>query len=69
MKRELSIAAGLLLTHAYARGVEKLCARPGALTEDEKLRLKQAMETHCTRLLTLAGARPQNLRPARLRQG
>jgi hypothetical protein len=54
MRKELFIAASLLITHAYAKGVEELCAQDGFLSDDTKERLKKKMEIHCSKILTLA---------------
>jgi hypothetical protein len=62
MRKELFIAAGLLITYAYAKGVEELCAQEGLLSDDTKERLKSKMEVHCSKILTLAT--PPAARPA-----
>lgn len=54
MRKELFIAASLLITHAYAKGVEELCSQEGLLSDDTKERLKNKMEVHCSKILTLA---------------
>lgn len=72
MKKELMIAASLVLTHSYARRAEALCESDIGLSEDSKKFIRQEVEQHCNFIMELAAkktiktvARAQVRRPIR----
>lgn len=54
MKKELLIAASLVVTHAYARRAEALCESEWELSEDSKKFIRQEVEDHCNFIMRLA---------------
>ena len=54
MKKELMIAASLLVTHAYSRRAEALCESEIGLSEDSKKFIRQEVEEHCNFIMGLA---------------
>lgn len=54
MKKELMIAASLVLTHTYARRAEALCDSDIGLSEDSKKFIRQEVEQHCNFIMELA---------------
>ena len=54
MKKELMIAASLVLTHTYARRAEALCESDLGLSEDSKKFIRQEVEQHCNFIMELA---------------
>lgn len=57
MKKELMIAASLVLTHTYARRAEALCESDIGLSEDSKKFIRQEVEQHCNFIMELAAKR------------
>lgn len=54
MKKELLIAASLVLTHAYSRRAEALCESDLDLSEDSKKFIRGEVEQHCNFIMELA---------------
>lgn len=58
MKKELLVAASLLVTHAYARRAEALCESGLELSEDSKKFIRSEVEEHCNFIMRLASSPP-----------
>ena len=53
MKKELLIAASLVITHAYARRAEELCESDWGLSEDSKKFIRAEVEDHCNFIMNI----------------
>ena len=56
MKKELMVAASLMITHTYSRSAEELCASDLGLSEDSKKFIRREVEQHCNFIMGLMDA-------------
>lgn len=68
MRKELMMAASLILTHAYARGAEQLCESEWGFSEDSKKFIRREVEGHCNYIMALTEPKAQSKKKLRVQR-